>query len=72
MHVPVLFIFQRLAPHPFLKLRFCRQYAMRSTIHAKMELGALVYGNSDDPTKKAEIAAALKFLSVCTGTFTRV
>jgi len=34
-------------------LRFYRQYAVRSTIHAKMELGALVYGNSDGPTKAA-------------------
>jgi len=30
--------------------------SMRSTIHAKMELGALVYGNSDGPTKKGMAA----------------
>jgi len=35
---------------------------MRSTVHAKMELSALVYGNSGSPMKKAGMAA-LRFLS---------
>jgi len=39
-------------------LRFYRQYVVRSTIHA-LELGALVYGDSNGFTKEA----ALRFLS---------
>jgi len=42
-------------------LRFYRQYAVRSAIHAKMDVDALIYGDSNGPMKKGGMTA-LKLL----------
>jgi len=48
--------------HSFSILRFYRQYAARSTVHAEMDVDALVYGDADGFTKKVGMAA-LRLLS---------